>query len=80
MFFASVWSDAVQTGDLYDISEKTIKRLIKAGLICAKQTVKYAPWIIDKSELEKPAVLKAVDAIKKRGKLNLEINQQELQL
>jgi DNA invertase Pin-like site-specific DNA recombinase len=70
----------IQAANQLDVSEKTIKRLIKAGSIHAKQTVKYAPWIIDKSELEKPAVLKAAEAIKKRGKLNLQINQQELQL
>ena len=59
----------IQAANQLDVSDKIIRRLIKAGSIRAKQIVKYAPWIIDKSELEKPAVLKAVDAIKEKREI-----------
>ena len=69
-----------QVANKLEVSTKVVRRFIKAGLINAKQIVKYAPWMIEKSELKKPAVIKAVEAIRKTGKANLQINQQELQL
>lgn len=62
------------------VSKKVVRRFIRAGLIHAKQIVKHAPWMIDKSELKKPTVIKAVEALKKTGKTNVQINQQQLPL
>ena len=69
-----------QAANELKVSEKTIRRFIKAGLIDAKQTLKYAPWIIEKSELKKPSLIKAVEVLKKTGKTNIQFNQQELNL
>jgi DNA invertase Pin-like site-specific DNA recombinase len=62
------------------ISPDAVLRLIKSGLLKAKQIVRYAPWIIHKSELEKPQVVEAVKRIKKNGKAKIQLNQKELTL
>jgi DNA invertase Pin-like site-specific DNA recombinase len=69
-----------QAANELNVSDKIIRRFIKAGLIHAKQIVKHAPWMIDKSELKKPSVIKAVEVVKETGKTNLHINQQKLKL
>jgi DNA invertase Pin-like site-specific DNA recombinase len=63
-----------------EVSKNTVRRFIKAGLIEAKQVVKHAPWIIASSELEKTAVIKAVQSIKMNGASQIEANQQKLNL
>jgi DNA invertase Pin-like site-specific DNA recombinase len=62
------------------VSKNTVRRFIKAGLIEAKQVVKYAPWLIARSELKKAAVIKAVQSIKMNGASKIEVNQQALKL
>lgn len=62
------------------ISQNTVRRFIKAGLIEAKQVVPHAPWLIARSELEKPAVIKAVQSIKINGVSKIEMDQQDLKL
>ena len=62
------------------ISPEAVLRLIKAGVMTAKQIVRYAPWMIPRAELEKTLVRAAVASIKKNGKANLQINQQQLTL
>ncbi|MBN2013404.1 recombinase family protein [candidate division KSB1 bacterium] len=60
------------------VSPDIVRRMIKMGLIQAKQVVRYAPWMIDRSELEKECVIKAVESIKQHGELNDLSNQQQL--
>lgn len=67
-----------QAAEQLQISPDAVLRLIKAGVIAARQIVRYAPWMIPRTELEKTAVRAAVTAIKKNGKANLQINQQQL--
>ena len=62
------------------VSKSTVRRFIKAALIEAKQVVKHAPWLIARSELEKKAVITAVQSIKINGVSNIEVNQQALKL
>jgi DNA invertase Pin-like site-specific DNA recombinase len=38
------------------VSNTVIRRLIRESILPAKQVVKYAPWIIEKSDLQLPAV------------------------
>jgi hypothetical protein len=61
-----------------EVSADAVRRLIKSGLIKAKQIVRHAPWLILRSELEKPEVAAAVMAIKKNGEAKIQINQQQL--
>lgn len=69
-----------QTAKQLQISPDAVLRLIKAGVIAAKQIVRYAPWMIPRVELEKISVRGAVASIKKNGKAKIEINQHQLNL
>jgi len=69
-----------QAAEQLQISPDAMLRLIKAGVIAAKQIVRYAPWMIPRAELEKTSVHAAVASIKKNGKANLQINPQQLTL
>ncbi len=69
-----------QAAEQLQISPDAVLGLIKAGVIAAKQIVRYAPWMIPRTELEKASVRTAVASIKKNGKANLQINPQQLTL
>lgn len=45
-----------QAAQILLVSMVTILKMIKLKIIQANQVIKYAPWEIDKNELEKPAV------------------------
>jgi hypothetical protein len=62
------------------VSADAVRRFIKSGLLQAKQIVRHAPWLIPRSELEKPEVAAAVTAIKKNGEAKTQINPQQLTL
>ncbi len=69
-----------QAAEQLQISPEAVMRLIKSGVIAAKQIVRYAPWMIPRAEVEKISVRSAVASIKKNGKANLQIHQQQLTL
>jgi DNA invertase Pin-like site-specific DNA recombinase len=69
-----------QAAKQLQISPDAVLRLIKSGVIAAKQIVRYAPWVIPRAELEKNPVCAAVASIKQNGKAKIEINQQQLTL
>ena len=69
-----------QAAEQLQISPEAVLRLIQSGVLAAKQIVRYAPWMIPRAELEKTSVRAAVASIKKNGKANLQINQQQLTL
>ena len=47
------------------ISDTAVERLIRQGILPARQVVKYAPWVIEERALELPAVQAAVQAVQK---------------
>jgi DNA invertase Pin-like site-specific DNA recombinase len=67
-----------QAANILKLTPDTVRRLIKTGLIKGKQVVMHAPWIIHKSELEKTTVIDAVQSIKKKGTIENQLNQQQL--
>ena len=69
-----------QTADQLAVSPDTVMRLIKAGVIKARQIVKHAPWMIHQSELAKPAVIEAVKSINNNGTMQIQIDQTHLEL
>jgi DNA invertase Pin-like site-specific DNA recombinase len=69
-----------QAAEQLGVSPDAVRRLIKSGLINAKQIVRHAPWLIAQSELEKPEVVDAVTSIKKNGEAKIQFNQQQLTL
>ncbi|UCE05422.1 MAG: helix-turn-helix domain-containing protein, partial [bacterium] len=76
----SGWLNLRQTADQLAVSGDTVMRLIKAGVIKARQIVKHAPWLIHQSELAKPKVIEAVKSIKKNGTMQIQIDQTQLEL
>jgi DNA invertase Pin-like site-specific DNA recombinase len=44
------------------VSDSVVERLIRRGVLPARQVVQYAPWVIQEKDLELPAVQAAVQA------------------
>lgn len=65
-----------QTAEILDISSASVLQFIRRGLIKARQIIKFAPWEIKRSELQKPDVCQAVAAMKK----NIPFNKSQLNL
>jgi hypothetical protein len=63
-----------------DVSLASVLRLIRLGVIKAHQLMKYAPWEIDQTELDKPMVRAAAAALKNRQDIPFHENQQALKL
>lgn len=51
------------------VSAMTIRRLILRHVLPATQPVPYAPWAIRPEDLELPAVRRAIEAVRKEGRL-----------
>jgi hypothetical protein len=73
VFNAQNASDApltlAQAAEALGISTTTVRRMIKSGVIEARQPVPYAPWAIESSALASETVKRAVDAIRSGCKL-----------
>ena len=54
------------------VSERTIQRLVASGLLKMKQVVAYAPWEIQRSDLDSEPVRRVVERLRRTGKLVLE--------
>lgn len=59
-----------QAAKILEISFDSVSKLIKCGIIKAEQVIAFAPWEIERTELEKSSVLQAVAAIKKKIPFN----------
>jgi len=69
-----------QAAELLGASLGSVLQLIRGGLLQARQVIKYAPWEIDRSELDKPTVRRAIAALKNGHEIPFHENQQELSL
>ena len=54
------------------VSQTTIKRLVASGLLPKEQVVPYAPWEIQRSDLESEPICSIFDHLRKTGRLDLE--------
>lgn len=54
------------------VSQTTIKRLVAKGLLAKEQVVPYAPWEIQRSDLESEPVCSILDHLRKTGRLVLQ--------
>jgi DNA invertase Pin-like site-specific DNA recombinase len=50
-----------------EVSHTVVKRLIRRGLLPARQVVQYAPWVIEEKALESPLIKAAIQRVH-RGK------------
>lgn len=62
------WRDLSTAAKELGINIMTVKKLIQQKIITAEQVVSYAPWMIAKSELTKPAIRRLAEKIKRRSK------------
>jgi len=69
-----------QAAQILEISPASVSELIKHGLLAASQVVKYAPWEIKRTDLEKGTVQKTVAALKNGTKIQFNKDQFDLDL
>ncbi|MGH7493488.1 MAG: hypothetical protein ACREOO_14015, partial [bacterium] len=69
-----------QAAEKLEVSLASVLRLIRLNVIKAHQIMKYAPWEIDRTELDKPTARAAAAALKKRQDIPFHENQQALKL
>lgn len=54
------WITMTQASEHLKVSSMVVRRLIAQKLLPARQVVKYAPWVIERTDLDLPAVRKAI--------------------
>jgi excisionase family DNA binding protein len=57
------WVTQEQAAEELKVSNTVIKRLIREGVLPATQVVHCAPWVIDRKDLDSPAVRAQVQAV-----------------
>jgi excisionase family DNA binding protein len=55
-----------EAADILNLSPMTVLRMIRSGILTAKQLRKGAPWVIRSEDLEKPDVADRANANHKR--------------
>jgi DNA invertase Pin-like site-specific DNA recombinase len=58
------WLTLQQAAELLGVSHTVVRRLLKLGQLPAKQVVKYAPWIIERHDLDLPDVQRTAHAVR----------------
>ena len=58
-----------QTAKVLDVSMMVVRRLIAQQILPAKQIVKFAPWIIERADLELPSVRKEIRRVREGRRL-----------
>lgn len=74
------WVNLHQAAERLDIAPMAVLRLIRAKIIEARQVIKYAPWIIEKEQLQTPAVLAAISRVKRGSKTLITNGRNQLSL
>jgi DNA invertase Pin-like site-specific DNA recombinase len=74
------WVTAEEAAGALAISANSVRRLIRDGVLPARQIIRYAPWVIERTALELPAVQRAAVALKERQyrPLHVDPNQEML--
>jgi hypothetical protein len=57
------WLTLEEAAQKLEVSHTVVKRLIRRGLLPARQVVQCAPWVIEEKALELPAVKAAIQRI-----------------
>jgi hypothetical protein len=59
------------------VSEMVVRRLIAQKILPAKQIVKFAPWMIERTHLELPAVRKEIRRVHVGRRLDWAVNKDQ---
>ena len=66
---------------MLEVSHTVVRTLIRKGILLAKQAVVCAPWVIERKDVESPAVQAAARASKRGQRLPPTVaGQQELSI
>jgi hypothetical protein len=63
------WITQEQAARELKVSDTVVKRLIREGILPAKQVVMYAPWVIQRQDLLLPAVQRQVKGVRRGRRL-----------
>jgi DNA invertase Pin-like site-specific DNA recombinase len=63
---ARTWLTAEEAAGALGLSANSIRRLIRDGVLAARQIITYAPWMIERSAIAIPEVRRAAEALKAR--------------
>jgi DNA invertase Pin-like site-specific DNA recombinase len=63
------WVTLEEAAVALGVSPNTARKLIERGILPARQAVRHAPWIIQRKDLELPAVRSAATAVRKGREL-----------
>jgi DNA invertase Pin-like site-specific DNA recombinase len=66
---AGDWLSLEGAAGKLDVSNTVVKKMIQEGVLPARQVVSYAPWVIERANLELPAVQHRVRAVHEGRKL-----------
>jgi DNA invertase Pin-like site-specific DNA recombinase len=75
------WATIHQSAETLGVSDTVIQRLIRQGVLPAKQVVQSAPWIIARTDLQLPQVVAQIQAVHQGRQLPRHLpNQKEFPL
>jgi DNA invertase Pin-like site-specific DNA recombinase len=69
-----------QSAKYLNVSQTTVKRLVTSGVLKKNQIVSWAPWEINKSDLDSTKIKSIIKTLHKTGKLAVRGNDSERQL
>jgi hypothetical protein len=72
-----LWITMQQAAATLGVSEMVVRRLIAQKTLPAKQIVKFAPWMIDRTHLELPAVRKEIRRVHVGRRLGVAVNKDQ---
>ena len=61
------------------MSDTTLRKLVEVGLLPMEQVAPWAPWEIQRTDLEAEPVRSIIERVKKTGKLDLGGDRSDLQ-
>jgi DNA invertase Pin-like site-specific DNA recombinase len=68
------WLTADDVARCLGIAPNTVLRMIRRGVLPAKQVVAHAPWVVERGSLELPQVRAALTSIRERGGRSLPLS------
>jgi hypothetical protein len=72
------WVNLQQAAEVLQVHPETVRRLIKAKVLKARQVIKYSPWIIEKEHLQNQQLQKLANSVNLNPKLLAQKNPNQL--
>lgn len=72
------WVNLQQAADILRVHPETVRRLIKAKLLQARQAIKYSPWIIEKEHLQNRELKNIAESVNENPRILTQKNPDQL--